>query len=198
MMRTLGLSVSIACLMLSVGASRYPGGAGRRLSGAAVALCACTGALLVVEGGRLAGAALIAATALSGGAILAIRRHALRLARGTYAAYRQDDPAVADRRRRGRNTHSPASLLPESPVPAYQPDEEIWETCAGCGRQYAFPHLCREHLLCGVCHPVDDAAPEGAPSVSRYSRRAITRSGGYQIPTTHVPRKHSISPRITR
>lgn len=27
-----------------------------------------------------------------------------------------------------------------------------WETCQGCERQYRFPHLCREHLLCGSCH----------------------------------------------
>jgi hypothetical protein len=30
----------------------------------------------------------------------------------------------------------------------------IWERCeGGCGREYRFPHLCRTHRLCGLCHP---------------------------------------------
>ena len=33
-----------------------------------------------------------------------------------------------------------------------QPDKVIWETCAGCGREYAYPHLCRTHMLCGLCN----------------------------------------------
>jgi hypothetical protein len=32
--------------------------------------------------------------------------------------------------------------------------EPVWERCTGpCGREYAYPHLCREHMLCGLCHP---------------------------------------------
>lgn len=32
--------------------------------------------------------------------------------------------------------------------------DAVWERCTGpCGREYRFPHLCREHLLCGLCHP---------------------------------------------
>ena len=39
-----------------------------------------------------------------------------------------------------------------------RPDEPAWERCTGpCGREYAYPHLCREHMLCGLCHP---SAPE--------------------------------------
>jgi uncharacterized protein (DUF983 family) len=29
----------------------------------------------------------------------------------------------------------------------------VWEECRNCGREYLFPHLCRTHRLCGVCHP---------------------------------------------
>lgn len=32
-------------------------------------------------------------------------------------------------------------------------DVLLWETCADCGREYRYPHLCREHMLCGTCHP---------------------------------------------
>lgn len=32
----------------------------------------------------------------------------------------------------------------------------LWETCTGCGREYAWPHLCRAHLLCGICHPTEE------------------------------------------
>lgn len=29
----------------------------------------------------------------------------------------------------------------------------VWERCAGpCGREFAHPHLCRKHMLCGICH----------------------------------------------
>jgi hypothetical protein len=32
--------------------------------------------------------------------------------------------------------------------------EPVWERCAGpCGREYLYPHLCRRHMLCGLCHP---------------------------------------------
>lgn len=34
-----------------------------------------------------------------------------------------------------------------------------WERCAGCEKDYRFPHLCREHLLCGLCHPPVDRSP---------------------------------------
>lgn len=27
-----------------------------------------------------------------------------------------------------------------------------WERCASCAREYRYPHLCREHMLCGLCH----------------------------------------------
>lgn len=36
------------------------------------------------------------------------------------------------------------------------PVEEVWERCEGCGREYRFPHLCRRHHLCGLCHPPID------------------------------------------
>lgn len=29
----------------------------------------------------------------------------------------------------------------------------VWERCTGCGREFAYPYLCREHMLCGFCHP---------------------------------------------
>jgi hypothetical protein len=29
----------------------------------------------------------------------------------------------------------------------------LWERCTGCNRDYRHPHLCREHRLCGLCHP---------------------------------------------
>lgn len=29
----------------------------------------------------------------------------------------------------------------------------MWEKCEGCGREYQYPHLCRQHHLCGLCHP---------------------------------------------
>lgn len=32
-------------------------------------------------------------------------------------------------------------------------DEPVWERCVGCGREYRYPHLCRTHGLCGLCHP---------------------------------------------
>lgn len=28
-----------------------------------------------------------------------------------------------------------------------------WETCVNCRREYLYPHLCRTHMLCGLCHP---------------------------------------------
>jgi hypothetical protein len=33
------------------------------------------------------------------------------------------------------------------------PVSDKWEACKRCGKEYAYPHLCREHMLCGVCHP---------------------------------------------
>jgi len=27
-----------------------------------------------------------------------------------------------------------------------------WERCTSCRREYRHPHLCREHMLCGLCH----------------------------------------------
>ena len=37
--------------------------------------------------------------------------------------------------------------------------EPKWERCVECGREYAYPHLCREHGLCGLCHPPVGEAP---------------------------------------
>jgi hypothetical protein len=35
--------------------------------------------------------------------------------------------------------------------------EPVWERCQGpCGREYAYPHLCRAHMLCGLCHPGEE------------------------------------------
>ncbi|HEX7173506.1 MAG TPA: hypothetical protein VF365_12980 [Candidatus Limnocylindria bacterium] len=34
----------------------------------------------------------------------------------------------------------------------------LWERCTECKQQYRYPHLCREHMLCGLCHP-----PAGPP-----------------------------------
>lgn len=35
-----------------------------------------------------------------------------------------------------------------------------WERCEGCGREYRYPHLCRKHRLCGLCHPpIDGVGP---------------------------------------
>lgn len=30
----------------------------------------------------------------------------------------------------------------------------LWERCTNCGKDYRYPHLCREHYLCGLCHPL--------------------------------------------
>lgn len=27
-----------------------------------------------------------------------------------------------------------------------------WEPCVRCGKEFAYPHLCRTHMLCGICH----------------------------------------------
>jgi hypothetical protein len=39
--------------------------------------------------------------------------------------------------------------------------EPVWEKCQGpCNGEYEYPHLCREHLLCGYCHPpIDSRSP---------------------------------------
>lgn len=29
----------------------------------------------------------------------------------------------------------------------------IWEICLQCQREFMYPHLCRTHMLCGMCHP---------------------------------------------
>lgn len=29
----------------------------------------------------------------------------------------------------------------------------IWEECEQCHQEFRFPHLCRTHRLCGLCHP---------------------------------------------
>ena len=31
--------------------------------------------------------------------------------------------------------------------------DATWETCVECGWEFAYPHLCRKHMLCGMCHP---------------------------------------------
>lgn len=36
--------------------------------------------------------------------------------------------------------------------PVIEPDV-VWERCEGCGYEYRYPHLCRTHMLCGLCHP---------------------------------------------
>lgn len=28
-----------------------------------------------------------------------------------------------------------------------------FERCRQCGQEYLYPHLCRTHMLCGMCHP---------------------------------------------
>jgi hypothetical protein len=30
---------------------------------------------------------------------------------------------------------------------------ERWEACEACGYLYRYPHLCRQHRLCGLYHP---------------------------------------------
>jgi hypothetical protein len=55
------------------------------------------------------------------------------------------------------HTTIPASAL--QPLPAPGEPGTVWETCAGCQREYAYPHLCRTHLLCGFCHPDDEETP---------------------------------------
>lgn len=35
----------------------------------------------------------------------------------------------------------------------WQEPEVVWERCEGCGHEYRYPHLCRTHRLCGLCHP---------------------------------------------
>lgn len=50
-----------------------------------------------------------------------------------------------------------------SPPPSMR-SESAWETCAACGREYLYPHLCRKHRLCGLCHPaVTRPVPDTAP-----------------------------------
>lgn len=29
----------------------------------------------------------------------------------------------------------------------------MWERCVKCQEEYLYPHLCRKHMLCGLCHP---------------------------------------------
>ena len=49
-----------------------------------------------------------------------------------------------------------------------------WERCAGCGREYAYPHLCRTHLLCGSCHPRESDVNEFEGVVSSLTERPLT------------------------
>ena len=35
-----------------------------------------------------------------------------------------------------------------------------WETCIKCGDEFRYGHICREHGICGVCHP---PAPRKTP-----------------------------------
>jgi hypothetical protein len=28
-----------------------------------------------------------------------------------------------------------------------------FERCVNCRREYLYPHICRTHSLCGLCHP---------------------------------------------
>lgn len=37
----------------------------------------------------------------------------------------------------------------------------VWERCSQCRREYLYPHLCREHLLCGRCHPSVESLEPG-------------------------------------
>jgi hypothetical protein len=56
----------------------------------------------------------------------------------------------------------PGGIVPGGLMLAYlMPGEQIPETCTGCGRVYAWPHLCREHRLCGLCHPPIPAGDDG-------------------------------------
>jgi hypothetical protein len=41
---------------------------------------------------------------------------------------------------------------PKTILEWFAPDT-VWEICAECGREFLYPHLCREHSLCGLCHP---------------------------------------------
>lgn len=50
---------------------------------------------------------------------------------------------------------------PESELALAEERERLaagtYELCAGsCGREYLYPHLCRTHMLCGLCHPAVD------------------------------------------
>jgi hypothetical protein len=38
-------------------------------------------------------------------------------------------------------------------VQADDDPDAVWEACEACGRWYRYPHLCRAHRLCGLCHP---------------------------------------------
>jgi hypothetical protein len=100
LIRTVGLILSTFYLMLSIVAARHASGAGRRLSGAAITACAFALFAFVVPVDTLIGVTILGiATALLMGAATVIRNHLGDLARGTFAAYRADDRAVADRQR---------------------------------------------------------------------------------------------------
>jgi len=48
-------------------------------------------------------------------------------------------------------------------IPGYRDKEgnvsqAVWERCEGCGHEYRYPHLCRAHHLCGLCHPLIEAS----------------------------------------
>jgi hypothetical protein len=44
--------------------------------------------------------------------------------------------------------------------PVEDPRLGTYETCTGCSNEFAYPHLCRQHMLCGVCH---QGVPRGYP-----------------------------------
>lgn len=47
---------------------------------------------------------------------------------------------------------TPESMAALAEARAALSGEPTWETCTGCGNEYRYPHLCRAHMLCGICH----------------------------------------------
>lgn len=49
-----------------------------------------------------------------------------------------------------------AKMVETLPNHEYTIGVEGWERCRECNREYAYPHLCNTHMLCGCCHPPID------------------------------------------
>jgi hypothetical protein len=59
-----------------------------------------------------------------------------------------------------------------------------WERCLGCGLEYAYPYLCRTHMLCGACHnETPSAHPDGPPALAAPNRRHRPRWSQLLPPT---------------